>query len=106
MRRVVAMVMLAVGVAVSASCQTEGVARWFGCDSSASAGGQWGTDGRYVLQCREVESLPGWNAWFPVMTVDEFVAILQGADVEVAPVPTRPRNGFCLAGGGVIPCIG
>ena len=79
-------VVAALGVALLAglsACQT-GVEMWGSC-SPAADGNPTGTDGTYVLVCKD-------GTWEPVMTVDEFVAAARGEDVTIAPLPTRPTG--------------
>lgn len=63
------------------ACQT-GVTMWSTC-SPAADGNPTGTDGEYVLVCKD-------GTWEPLMTVEEYVALAQGRDVTIAPLPTRP----------------
>lgn len=65
----------------ASSCQTN-QAMWASC---VAGNDPWGTDGKYVLGCKDGE-------WIPVMTVDEYIAIQQGKKVTIAPVPTRPTT--------------
>lgn len=66
-------------IVVLASCQT-GATMWAECDGS---GDGTGTDGTYVLICRD-------GRWEPIMTNAEFVALSQGEQLAVAPTPTPP----------------
>lgn len=63
------------------ACQT-GVEAWTTCRPAAD-GNPTGTDGTYVLVCKD-------GAWEPVMTVKEFVAAARGESVEFGPLPSRP----------------
>jgi hypothetical protein len=82
-RRVSVAALVPVMALVGASCQT-GVQMWTGC-AIAADGNRTGTDGTYVLECRDGE-------WVPVMTADEFVRASRGEEVTIAPVPTRPTD--------------
>jgi len=65
----------------ASSCQTNQV-MWGPCTAGNDP---WGTDGTYVLACKD-------GKWVPVMTVQEFVAIKQGKKVTIAPLPTQPTT--------------
>jgi alpha-tubulin suppressor-like RCC1 family protein len=64
---------------VLAACQT-GRTMWAGCDES---GDRTGTDGTYVLFCRN-------GRWEPIMTNAEYVALARGEKVTIAPAPQPP----------------
>lgn len=81
--RVSVAALVGVIVFVGASCQT-GVQMWTGC-AIAADGNRSGTDGTYVLECRNGE-------WVPLMTADEFVRASRGEEVTIAPVPTKPTS--------------
>jgi len=68
-------------VLVVAACQS-GVTMWAGCAVPAGAD-PTGTDGGYVLVCRD-------GRWEPIMTNDEFVALAQDRPVTIAPLPQPP----------------
>jgi alpha-tubulin suppressor-like RCC1 family protein len=68
-------------VLVVAACQS-GVTMWAGCAVPAGAD-PTGTDGRYVLVCRD-------GRWEPIMTNDEFVGMAQERPVTIAPLPAPP----------------
>lgn len=70
-------------VVVLASCQT-GVTMWGACSDAAGAD-HTGTDGTYVLLCRN-------GRWEPVMTVNEYLAIARRQPVAIAPLPTPPTT--------------
>jgi hypothetical protein len=57
---------------------------WSAC-SPAPDGNASGTDGTYVLMCRD-------GRWEPVMTVDEYLRTLRGEHVTIAPLPTPPTS--------------
>ncbi|MFN8052796.1 MAG: IPT/TIG domain-containing protein [Acidimicrobiales bacterium] len=62
-----------------ASCQTNQT-MWAACTAGNDP---WGTDGTYVLFCRN-------GVWEPIMTVQEYLQIRQGKKITIAPVPTKP----------------
>jgi len=68
---------------VLGACRT-GVTMWDSCTVPAGTD-PTGTDGAYVLVCRD-------GRWEPVMTNDEFVAMAQDRPVTVAPLPTAPAQ--------------
>ena len=82
-RRSAIAVAVAVTIVVAASCQT-GVRMWAACTPSAD-GDRTGTDGTYVLMCKD-------GLWQPVMTVDEFIRSARGEKVAVKPTPVYPSG--------------
>ena len=76
-----ALVMLA--FALATACQT-GVRMWSAC-APAPNGDRTGTDGAYVLVCRD-------GIWQPIMTVDEFVRSARGETVTTKPPPVYPSG--------------
>jgi hypothetical protein len=75
--------LLAAAAVVTVSCQT-GVTMWASCTPAAD-GNTTGTDGTYVLVCKD-------GTWEPIMTVDEYVRMSRGERVTLAPLPTRPTS--------------
>ena len=73
---------VAVMVVAATACQT-GVTMWSACTVAAD-GNRSGTDGQYVLECRD-------GTWVPVMTVDEFVRASRGEHLTIGPLPQRPQ---------------
>lgn len=63
------------------ACQKD-VTMWSPCQPAAD-GNPTGTDGTYVLACRN-------GTWEPIMTVVEWLAISSGKRVTIAPLPERP----------------
>jgi len=74
----IALIAAAALVAIT-GCQT-GESLWAPCSPSAT-GNPTGTDGTWVLLCKD-------GRWEPSMTVREFVAIRQGQKVDLGPLPT------------------
>jgi len=68
-------------VLVLSGCRV-GVTMWDSCSVPQGAN-RTGTDGTYVLVCND-------GRWQPIMTNNEFIAILQDRSVTVAPVPQPP----------------
>jgi hypothetical protein len=68
-------------VLVLSSCQT-GQTMWYVC-SNGPGGDPFGTDGTYVLNCEN-------GMWHPIMTVGEYLQILQHKPVTIAPLPQAP----------------
>lgn len=52
-------------------------------DACTPGGDPTGTDGVYVVACRD-------GRWTPIMTVDEFVRASRGEELVIAPVPDLP----------------
>lgn len=82
-RRNVVVAVVAVLAMVAAGCQA-GVAMWSAC-SPASNGNPFGTDGAWVLVCRQ-------GRWEPVMTVEEYLRIRRGEHVQRQPLPEPPTT--------------
>lgn len=80
MRRLLIVLSLPVMVLAAAACQT-GVTMWSAC--SPVGGNVSGTDGEWVLACRD-------GRWEPVMTAEEFVAASRGETYDPAPLPSPP----------------
>lgn len=74
------LVVVATVAVVASSCQRGGL--WSSCDV-APDGNPFGTDGTFVLACRN-------GTWEPIMTVQEYAAIRSGRDVTIAPLPRKP----------------
>jgi hypothetical protein len=68
-------------VLVLSSCQT-GQTMWGVCTTGAG-GDPFGTDGTYVLNCEN-------GMWHPIMTVGEYLQVLQHKPVTIAPLPQAP----------------
>ena len=79
MRRLALLSIVVLAAAVLPACQ-KGVAMWAPC---GPGGDPTGTDGTYVLVCRD-------GIWQPTMTVDEYARLLRRKRVVLAPLPTRP----------------
>lgn len=82
-RNAVMAVMVALAIALTAGCQT-GVRMWAACAPSPD-GDRTGTDGAYVLVCKD-------GMWQPIMTVDEFLRSARGETVTVKPTPVYPSG--------------
>ena len=67
---------------VLAGCQT-GQTMFAPC--TVKNGDAWGTDGTYVLHCEN-------GTWKPTMTVAEYLKILHGQRITIAPLPHRPSR--------------
>jgi len=84
MRRVVGIsIAVVAALLVSVACQT-GVQMWTAC-APAADGNPTGTDGTYVLACRD-------GRWVPLMTVAEFMAKSRGQNPTIAPLPTAAND--------------
>lgn len=70
-------------IALLASCQ-RGVTMWGSC-SAAPGADATGTDGEYVLVCRN-------GRWEPAMTTSEFVKVARKQPVKLAPLPAAPST--------------
>jgi hypothetical protein len=57
---------------------------WAACSPSVS-GDRTGTDGEYVLVCKD-------GLWQPIMTVEEFERSARGENVTTQPPPVYPRG--------------
>ena len=57
---------------------------WAACTPTTD-GDHTGTDGAYVLVCRD-------GIWQPIMTVDEFVRSARGEKVTTKPLPVYPSG--------------
>ena len=68
---------------VLVSCQ-KGITMWDAC-STAPGTDPTGTDGTYVLVCRD-------GRWEPLMTNDEFIARSRGSDAPIAPLPQQTAS--------------
>jgi hypothetical protein len=79
MRRV--LILIAVPLLLATACRT-GQTMWASCDTS---GDRTGTDGTYVLLCRD-------GTWQPLMTAKEYVEIRAGRKITIAPLPTEPTT--------------
>lgn len=66
---------------LAVGCRT-GVSMWDSCSVPPGADST-GTDGTYVLVCKD-------GRWEPIMTNDEFVAMAQQRPVTIAPLPVAP----------------
>jgi len=81
LRALLGVVAVAVIGVVFTSCQS-GVTMWSACSNSPGTD-QFGTNGHYVLRCEG-------GKWNPIMTIAEYVKILQHKPVSIAPLPTEP----------------
>lgn len=68
-------------LAAVAGCQTP-AELWQPC-SPAADGNPTGTDGVWVLVCRN-------GTWEPAMTATEYARLLRGEKITIGPLPTRP----------------
>lgn len=75
--------LVALTITLTAGCQT-GARMWAACTPSAD-GDPTGTDGAYVLVCKD-------GLWQPIMTVDEFVRSARGENVTLKPTPVYPSG--------------
>jgi hypothetical protein len=83
MRKVWVLVAVAAfGLAVT-SCQV-GVTMWGAC-SSAPGVDPFGVDGQYVVHCES-------GKWKPIMTVAEYLKLLQHKPFTIGPLPTEPTT--------------
>jgi len=76
-------VLVALAIVVAPACQQD-VRMWAACQPSTT-GDPTGTDGAYVLVCKD-------GLWQPIMTVDEFVRSARGENVTTKPLPVYPSG--------------
>ena len=82
MRRAVTVVVASVALmSLLVSCQVRQT--MFTACAKAADNNPFGADSKYVLVCEN-------GKWKPIMTLDEYVRILQKKPVTIAPVPTEP----------------
>jgi hypothetical protein len=85
-KKLVVVLALAAITVVMSSCQL-GQTMYASCNKAAD-GNPFGADSKRVLVCEN-------SIWKPVMTLDEFVGILQKKNVTIAPVPLAPDGAMC-----------
>jgi hypothetical protein len=84
-KMVVALALATIAVVVS-SCQL-GQVMYASCNKAAD-GNPFGADSTRVLVCEN-------NVWKPIMTMDEYIRILQKQSVTLSPEPVAPEVPLC-----------